>query len=498
MRTASPDRSALPGSSGRHPAARIQFDLYDGFTGSKHHRDRVWVFHHHYVMVETPLRWREVFAGERGKLTAGILLVEFLVAVEALVVVAIMPAVRHDLGGLQYYGLAFTGFSLAAVVASPLAGRAADRGGPDGPFIAFAAVFMMGTLLCGLVPSMPLLVLARIVQGLGAGGAYTVALAAVTRSYSDSGRAQVLALLAGAWIVPGLLGPSYGALVASTAGWRWAFFSIIPPILLAMALALPGLRALQPPPARAETLSLRWPFQLAVGLAAALAGASFPSIFTLPLLVIGAALAINALVAILPTGSLRAAAGMPAGIVIIFFLIFAFIGTEYFLPLMVTTIRGRSLAEAGIIVTLGTVSWSASNWWQARVVNRFSSVALVRLGALILTLGIAGILLMLADAPLLISYLAWLLAGVGMGIAYPTAYLVIMRGAATGGEGAAVSSQQVAERLALALGGGFGGGCIALALALHASLIAGLAGALALTLISSLAALALSPRLGRG
>src|SRR5436190_1485846 len=79
--------------------------------------------------------------------------------------------------------------------------------------------------LCGLASSMPLLALARIVQGGGAGGAYTVALAAVTRIYPASSRARVLALLAGAWIVPGLLGPSYGALMASTLGWRWAFIS---------------------------------------------------------------------------------------------------------------------------------------------------------------------------------------------------------------------------------------------------------------------------------
>src|SRR2546421_7606979 len=136
------------------------------------------------VMAQT-LRWRELFLGSRGNLTAGILLVEFLVAVEALVVVAIMPAVRRELGGLQYYGLVFTGFSLAALVASPIGGRSADRRGPWQPFVVLTAVFLLGTVLSGLAPTMPALVLTRIIQGFGAGGAYTVALAALTRSYSD-------------------------------------------------------------------------------------------------------------------------------------------------------------------------------------------------------------------------------------------------------------------------------------------------------------------------
>lgn len=444
--------------------------------------------------VQQPVSWRDVFQGERGRLTAGVLLVEFLVAVEALVVVAIMPAVRRELGGLQYYGLVFTGFSLAALVATPLGGRGADRRGPAQPFLAFAALFIVGTALCATSRTMLALVVARILQGFGAGGAYTAALAAVTRSYDDAGRARVLALLAGAWIVPGLLGPSFGALLASTIGWRWAFIVIVPLILLALALALPGLRVLKAIHS-SDQMSIRWPLILAVGLTAIVVGLTFPSLLTTPLVLIGGVLGIRALLAILPRGSIVARAGMPAGILIIFLLVYAFIGTEYFLPLILTEIRGRSIAEAGVIVTLGTVSWSISNYWQPRAMIRFSIVSLTRLGIAILTLAIAGVFLLLTGAPLVISYAAWFLAGLGMGVAYPTAFLVIMRGAQSGAEGSAVSAQHMSERLALALGGAVGGGFIALALALHASLATGLTATFGLTLFAAIGALALAPRL---
>ena len=107
--------------------------------------------------METPMRWRELFQQGRGRLTTGILLVEFLVAVEALVVIAIMPAARRDLGGIEFYGLVFAAFSLSALVLSPIAGRSADRRGPAQPFLLFGALFIIGTVLCGLAPSMPLL-----------------------------------------------------------------------------------------------------------------------------------------------------------------------------------------------------------------------------------------------------------------------------------------------------------------------------------------------------
>src|SRR6266487_2876006 len=73
-----------------------------------------------------PPPWREVFQGRRGRLTAGLLLLEALVAVQLLVVATIMPDVRRALGMVQLYGLAFTASSLAGFGAIPIAGRALD------------------------------------------------------------------------------------------------------------------------------------------------------------------------------------------------------------------------------------------------------------------------------------------------------------------------------------------------------------------------------------
>lgn len=444
------------------------------------------------------MRWRELFQDGRAKLTIGILLVEFLVAVQALVVTAIMPAIRHDLGGLQYYGLVFSGFSVAALVAAPTAGGISDRRGAATPFLLFSTLFLAGTILSGLAPSMPVLALVRILQGYGAGGSYTVALVSVTRSFPQSGRARVLALLAGAWIVPGLLGPSYGALIASTAGWRWAFISMVPLTLVATYLMLPALRGLAPEANPSPHLSLRWPLQLAIGVGAIVTGLSLLSPMSVPLSILGIAMTLSALSRILPAGSLRARPGMPAAVVTIFLLIFAYIGADYFIPLLLTGVRGRSLAEAGIVITAGTVSWSLGSWWQSRTVTTHSRLGLARLGTALLTIGLFGVVATLAGAPLVVSYVAWFVGGLGMGVAYPTAYLVIMDGAAAAGAGSAISSAEVAERLGLALGGGLGGACIALALATHASLRVGLAGALGLALLAALAAFALAPRLRTG
>ena len=69
-----------------------------------------------------PPRWREVFQGRRGRLTAGLLLLEALIAVESLVVATIMPDVRRELGQVQLYGLAFSASPLATFASIPIAG----------------------------------------------------------------------------------------------------------------------------------------------------------------------------------------------------------------------------------------------------------------------------------------------------------------------------------------------------------------------------------------
>lgn len=444
-----------------------------------------------------PMRWRDLLAEGRGPLTVGILLVEFVAAIEALVVVAIMPAVRRDLGGLEFYGLVFSGYALAALAATPTSGRVADRYGPAMPFLIWGALFVVGTILSGLAVSMPALAGARIVQGYGAGGAFTIAFSAVARTYPEAGQARILALLATVWILPGIVGPSFGTLLATTVGWRWAFIAIIPPTILAMAMTVPGLARLSRTASTPSPLSLRWPIQLALGVAIGVTGLSVVSFLTAPAVVVGALLIWPSLRRILPAGSFSARPGQPAVIAGIFLLSMGFFTADYFVPLLITGVLGGSLAQAGIAVTLISVSWAVGSWWQARAIRRLRHATLVRLGSVPVGAGIAVLVLIaVAGAPVWVVYVAWTVTGLGMGVAYPTLYLMLMR-AAAGAESTAVSAGMTADRLSQALGGGLGGGAIALASAAHAPLSLGLAVAFALGLAGSAGALTVTPRLNQ-
>jgi MFS family permease len=435
-----------------------------------------------------------VFSGRLGRLTLGLFLLEALAAVQVLVVTAVMPAITKDLGGIRLYGWAFSASGLATVMAIPLTGQAVDRFGPRRPLALMLGIFGVGTLLAGLAPTMPAFVVGRFLQGAGAGAQYAVGLSTVAKAYPEAQRPRILALLAAAWVLPGLLGPSYGALLASTIGWRWAFLTLLPFLAGASWLVFPGLSEL-PSAKEARRLDLLRPVLLSLGAAVVFIGLTDLSVWSAPLVAFGVAVAGPALRGLVARGSEVAGPGLSAALAAGFLLSLAFFAVDGFVPLMLTRIRGRSLGEASVAVTLATVSWSIGTLWQSRVASKVPGSVLVGVGALAIAAGAGGVASGLMHLPLAIPYVSWTIAGVGMGVAYPTVYLVTMDRAGPGAEGSAVALMLLVDSLGVSVGTGLGGSAVALAATSGASLSLGLTATFVLAIAAAIALASLSGRL---
>jgi MFS family permease len=437
-----------------------------------------------------------VFAGSLGRLTFGLFLLEALAAVQILVVTTVLPAIVADLGGLRFYGWAFSASGLATVITIPLTGQVVDRVGPLRPLAIMLGVFAAGTLVAGLAPSMPVLIAGRFLQGAGAGSQFAVGLGTIAKVYPEAHRPRVFALLAAAWILPGLVGPSFGALLATTVGWRWAFLTILPLLAAAGWLVLRGVAAVQIPAGPRQRLDVRRPIQLSIGAAAVIGGLTDISVWSVPIVIGGAALAIPALVGLVAHVAPDGRPGLSAALLAAFLLTLAFFAVDGFVPLMLTRVRGETIAEASIVVTLATIGWSLGSWWQSRVVPRVGKPLLVVGGVAGVGLGAAGVAAGLLSTPLVIPYAAWAIAGLGMGVAYPTVYLVMMERAPEGSEGTVVALMLLVDSLGVSAGAGLGGSAVAIVTALHASLRIGLIGAFGLALVAALGLALLAPRLG--
>ena len=440
--------------------------------------------------------WREVFRGRRGRLTAGLLLLEALVAVQSLVVATIMPDVRRDLGMVHLYGLVFTASSLATIGSIPIVGRAIDRFGTKAVLVPVLAVFSMGLLTSATARSMPIVLVGQFLQGIGGGGLYALSLGTVAKTYPDELRPRVLALLATMWILPGLIGPPIGAVIASTIGWRWAFVAPLPVLLATWALITPVLDLVPRTKATASSISLRWPLQLMVGAGLIFASLTAVAWWVPVTVAVGLAVGVPALRHIAPSGTFRAAPGPGAIAAAAFLLSVSFLAMDAFLTLMLTRVRGLSLGAAGLAITLATVTWAAGALWQSDRATARPLSWLVGVGAILLFIGQAAVASTLwHQVPLFVAYVGWGIVGLGMGIAFATIPLAAMRVAGSGEEGEDLSAVLLMDMLGVATGAGLGGAAIALSDAIGAPLRAGIGGAFAIALVAAVALISITPRI---
>ena len=441
-----------------------------------------------------PPRWREVFQGARGRLTAGLLILEALVAVEIMVVATILPAVQEELQGLQLYGWNYSALTLASFGAVPIAGKLTDRLGPRKVLGASIGFYMVGLVLAASAPSMLVLVIARFVQGIGGGGLYTVSLATVAKTYPERIRPRVMALLASMWIVPGLLGPSVGAVLTTTVGWRWAFLAPLPLIVLATGMVMPSLRGVSVSEEESGLpVAASLVLMFSVGLL--LAGLTDISVWSIPLVAVGTAVTIPALRRITPPGTLTARAGLPAASAAAFLASVAFFATDGFVTLMLTETRGLSIGVAGIVLTTASIAWAVGSWWQSGVIERWGARRVTAIGAALIGTGSALVAVGLLDVPVVLPYVGWTIGALGMGIVFPTIPLSVMGIAREGQEAGELSSMILMDYLGVGIGAGLGGASVALADAGRISIEAGLAGAFAVGIVAAMLLVLVARRL---
>ena len=426
-----------------------------------------------------------VFSPGRRNLTLGIMLSMLIIAFESLAVATILPQVAGDLNGLKVYGWSFSAFFVGFMIATVGLGSWADRSGPAKPYLSAIIFFAAGLLLAGLAPSMAVFIAGRAVQGFGGGGVVAVAFLAINKGFPDELRARVLALMSSAWVLPGLIGPSLASGLAAWLSWRGVFLGLLPLVLLAVVLTLPALRRVAPSGTSIDRSRLRAVCFAALGLVLGLAALSQKTwLPALGLGLLGTAIALPALGRLFGRASYRLRRPLDAGFAVRLCLTFGFFGAEALIPLSLQHLRGLTPWQSGLALTGAALVWSACSVINSRLDERTQG----RLRPLITGAGSALIALSLALTGLLIHAplpawtvgVAWALGGAGMGFAFQSHTLVVLKQAPEGHEGLVSGNLQLADMLGSALGAGLAGALVAqIGVGLGSSWYLGLAAAVA-------------------
>ncbi|MDX2561404.1 MDR family MFS transporter [Streptomyces sp. TX20-6-3] len=176
--------------------------------------------------------------------SAGLVLGMLLSVLDQTVVAIALPDIAADIGGADSFSWVVTAYVLASTATGTLYGRLSDRYGRRPLFVIAVLLFVVASLLCGLAQSMPQLIAARVLQGIGAGALFVIPTVTLSELYPKHLRGKVQGLTGAVFAIASVGGPLVGGAITDSAGWRWIFYINIPlgilsVLLCAFALRLP-------------------------------------------------------------------------------------------------------------------------------------------------------------------------------------------------------------------------------------------------------------------
>ncbi|MFE6996575.1 MFS transporter [Microbacterium sp. NPDC057659] len=189
-------------------------------------------------MTASPDRASVGLRSERGPVLGALMLATGLIAIDATILATAVPTIVGDLGSYQQFPWLFSVYLLAQAVSVPIYSRFADTIGRKPIIMIGIALFLLGSVLCGVAWSMGWLIVFRIVQGLGAGAVAPMAMTIVGDIYTVAERAKVQGYMASVWAISSVIGPSLGGIFSQLDAWRWIFFVNVPLCLLAAWMLL--------------------------------------------------------------------------------------------------------------------------------------------------------------------------------------------------------------------------------------------------------------------
>ncbi|MBK7452514.1 MAG: MFS transporter [Anaerolineales bacterium] len=160
----------------------------------------------------------------------------FGIGIMQLVLATAMPVIVTEIGGDYLYSWVFSSYMLASLLTIPIFSKMADLYGRKKFYLLGMSIFAVGTLYGGLAPTMEHLIVARVLQGLGAGMMTPVSIALISDLFPAEKRGRMIGMFSFVQLLANLISPILGSVITRQLGWHWIFFFTLGMVLTALLL----------------------------------------------------------------------------------------------------------------------------------------------------------------------------------------------------------------------------------------------------------------------
>ena len=358
-----------------------------------------------------------------------------LAALDQTIVSTALPTIVGELGGLDHLSWVVTAYLLASTASTPLYGKISDLYGRKIVFQAAIAIFLVGSLLCGMAQNLWQLIAYRGIQGVGGGGLMAMAFAILADVMSPRERGRYVGVLGSVFAIASIAGPLLGGFFVDNLSWRWVFTVNIPIGIVAMIvtqrhLHLPVRRVKHRIDFEGAALMVAGVTCLLLGLVWAGDGHAWTSTLVLGMFAAGTLLTgaflwweTRAEEPLLPLRVFRSSV-ISLSSTLLFIIGVAMFGAIVFLPLFLQVSTGASATTSGLLMLPLMVGVMSASITSGRLIARTGrykvfpivGMALAALGMLLLTR-------LQPDTPRSESSLYMLIVGIGIGLCMQTLML---------------------------------------------------------------------------
>jgi EmrB/QacA subfamily drug resistance transporter len=394
----------------------------------------------------------------------------FLGAMDALIMSAAMPTIVADLGGLHLYSWVYSTYFLSRAVSLPIFGKLADLYNNKRIFLISIAIFVVSSVAAGFSPNMMFLIVARVFQGIGAGGNFALVYIVLADISPPQERARTMSFASSIWGIASVLGPTLGGFIVTFLSWRWIFFINVPLGLLSMAGLAFFLKELREKKDSAS-LDLWGVITLStaiLGLLTLFLMGGGPLGWPSPRMVLLGGVTVlsaagfyyaerRAREPILPLEFFQKR-GFSMGNLAVFMCSFSIFSLFAFAPVFIQGGLGKSPMQVGVAMLSLSLGWSAGSLILGQVSNRLGIKRAAVMGAVLLISGCSLTLMFSVQTTMVTCFWVFMLIGLGMGFVTLATLVVVQNAVYVSDLGVATSSNQFARTLGGTVGVGICGG----------------------------------------